>query len=256
MALVKRSALSVLSAALVFSAACGDSNKNGGPTTPTPVPRISRTRFLAFGDSITAGEVTQPVSASDGQPAVASAKAGVGKLVLVPAASYPTQLQSRLTATYTTQVASIVVSNAGASNETILEGVPRFDSVFPSSQAQVVLLQEGANNLALIGPDTSTGLMRIMVQKAKDGGARVYVGSMIPTVAGRQRSGNPAALVAYNNVLQIMCTQEGVTYVDLYGSMLADASQLIGSDGLHPTEAGYRRIADLFFAAIKRDLEE
>ena len=42
-----------------------------------------------------------------------------------------------------------------------------------------------------------------------------------------------------------------MTYVDLYNPMLADAATLIGSDGLHPTEAGYRRIADLFFAAIR-----
>ena len=45
-------------------------------------------------------------------------------------------------------------------------------------------------------------------------------------------------------------------YVDLYNPMLADAATLIGSDGLHPTEAGYRRIAELFFAAIKSELEE
>ena len=47
-----------------------------------------------------------------------------------------------------------------------------------------------------------------------------------------------------------MSTQEGITYVDLYNTMMPDAATLIGSDGLHPTEAGYRRIAELFFAAI------
>ena len=59
-----------------------------------------------------------------------------------------------------------------------------------------------------------------------------------------------------NDVLREMCTQEGVTYVDLYNGMLADADQLIGVDGLHPNEAGYRRIAEVFFSAIKRELEE
>lgn len=237
--------LFLLAIACTFAAACGDSS---GPTGPTArAVRISRTRFLAFGDSITAGEVTQPVAASS----------GIGKLVLVPTASYPSVLQGRLTAAYSAQVSSISVSNQGQSNEFLLEGVPRFDQVFPSSRAEVVLLQEGLNGLNFVGPDTSTGLMRIMVQQAKNGNAKVYVGSMIPTVPGRPRSTvSPAALVAYNNVLQIMCTQEGVTYVDLYGGMLADADSLIGSDGLHPTEVGYRRIADLFFAAIQRELQE
>ena len=42
-----------------------------------------------------------------------------------------------------------------------------------------VLLMEGANGLPQVGPDISTGLMRIMVQTAKNGGARVFVGSMM-----------------------------------------------------------------------------
>jgi lysophospholipase L1-like esterase len=120
-----------------------------------------------------------------------------------------------------------------------------------------VLLMEGANGLPQVGPDISTGIMRIMVQKAKDGGARVFVGSMIPQVAGRPRATTPASeLLAYNTTLQIMSTQESVTYVDLYNAMSADAATLIGSDGLHPTETGYRKIADLFFAAISNELEQ
>ena len=80
---------------------------------------------------------------------------------------------------------------------------------------------------------------------------------MIPQVAGRPRATTPVSeLLAYNSVLQIMSTQEGVTYVDLYNALLPEAGTLLGADGLHPTEAGYRRIADLFFAAIKRELEE
>jgi lysophospholipase L1-like esterase len=237
--------LFVLACCAALAAACGGGKT---PTGPSPkAPRISRTRFLAFGDSITAGEVTQPIGAAG----------GIGKLILVPAASYPSVLQSKLAATYTDQASVISVSNMGLSNEPILDGVARFDQVFPSSRAEVVLLQDGVNNLNFVGPDTSTGLMRIMVQQAKNGNAKVYVGSMIPTVLGRPRATvSPAALVTYNNVLQIMCTQEGVAYVDLYNAMLPEAEQLIGSDGLHPTEAGYRRIADLFFAAIQHDLQE
>ena len=81
-------------------------------------------------------------------------------------------------------------------------------------------------------------------------------GSMLPTVAGRTRSQNAAALVAYNNVLQVMCGQENVPYVDLYNALLPDAATLIGSDGLHPNEAGYRRMADQFFTALRTALEQ
>jgi lysophospholipase L1-like esterase len=233
--------------------ACGGGDK--GPIGPTPQPRISRTRFLAFGDSFTAGEVTTPIGSQLG-----SGESGVGTLIrkqiVVPTASYPSQLQTQLRITYASQGAAITVLNSGEPSERILDGAQRFPGVFDANRPEVVLLQEGANGLPLVGPDISTGVMRIMVQAAKNGGARVFVGSMIPQVAGRPRATTPVSeTLAYNNTLQIMSTQESVTYVDLYNPMLAEAATLIGSDGLHPTEAGYRRIAELFFAAVKRELE-
>ena len=237
--------LILLAAACTVVAACG----SDGPTGPTPTtPRISRTKFLAFGDSFTAGEVTNPVAITP---------SGVHKMILVPAASYPSVLQSQLRSTYTSQSSAITVQNAGEPSERILDGNQRFPGVFDAARPEVVLLMEGANGLPQVGPDISTGIMRIMVQYAKAGGARVFVGSMIPQVAGRPRATTPPSeLLAFNNVLQIMSTQESVTYVDLYNPMLPDAATLIGSDGLHPTEAGYKRIADLFFAAISRELEQ
>lgn len=236
----------LVAVACALVVACGSDKGPTGPTTKTP--RIARTKFLAFGDSFTAGEVTNPVSLAPGT---------IGKLVVVSSTSYPTQLQATLRTTYSTQSASITVTNSGEPSERILDGAQRFPGVFDASRPEVVLLMEGANGLAGVGPDISTGVMRTMVQTAKNGGARVFVGSMIPQVAGRPRGTTPPSeLLAYNNVLQIMSTQEGITYVDLYNAMLPDAATLIGSDGLHPTEAGYRKIADVFFSAIKAALEE
>lgn len=243
---MSRSLLRWILAAVALTAACAGGD-GSSPTGPTPTsPRLSRTKFLAFGDSFTAGEVTTPVATS-----------GIHKLVVVPAASYPSVLQSQLRATYSAQSAAITVHNAGEPNERILDGNQRFPGVLSASDATVVILMEGVNGLPQVGPDISTGIMRIMVQAAKNRSARVFVGSMIPQVPARPRGTTPVSeLLAYNNVLQIMSTQEGVTFVDLYNPMLADAATLIGSDGLHPTEAGYRRMADLFFASIRATLEE
>jgi lysophospholipase L1-like esterase len=166
-------------------------------------------------------------------------------------------LESQLRGAYSAQSALISVQNSGEPSERILDGAQRFPGVFDANRPEVVLLMEGANGLPQVGPDISAGLMRTMVQKAKEGGARVFVGSMIPQVAGRPRATTPVSeLLAYNATLQIMATQESVAYVDVYSAMLPDAATLIGSDGLHPTEAGYRKIADVFFAAVKGALEE
>jgi lysophospholipase L1-like esterase len=236
------SLLFLLSTALLV--ACGDSKP---PNGPTPTPRLSRTRFLAFGDSFTAGEVTNPASSSS---------SSIGKLVLVPTASYPAVLQGRLWAAYTPQASTISVTNGGEAGERILDGAQRFPGIFDATRPEVLLIMEGANGLPQVGPDISTGVMRIMVQHAKAGNARVFVGSMIPQVAGRPRGNTPVSeLLAYNTTLQLMSQQEAVVYVDLYNPMLPDAATLIGSDGLHPTEAGYGRIAELFFNAIRANLE-
>ena len=228
------------------AAACGGSPT--GPGNGPSAPRISRTRFLAFGDSFTAGEVTNPTSGSGGS---------ITKLIVIPSASYPAVLQGRLQATYTLQASSIVVANAGEPNERILDGAQRFPGAYDATRPEVVLLMEGVNGLPGVGPDISTGVMRIMVQHAKAGGSRVFVGSMIPQVPGRPRGNTPTSeLLAYNATLRLMSQQEGIVFVDLYTAMLADAATLVGSDGLHPTEAGYRRIAELFFTAVRSELEE
>ena len=52
-----------------------------------------------------------------------------------------------------------------------------------------------------------------------------------------------------------MASDEGVRFVDLYNALLAEVNTVIGVDGLHPTEVGYKRIADIFFAAIQANLE-
>ena len=225
-------------------AACGGST----PTGPTKTPSLSRTRFLAFGDSITAGEVTAPLGA--GGPSSLSRK-----LVVLPAASYPSQLTSLLQAKYPAQASAFVVANMGVPGETVLEGEVRFPAAMISSRAEAVLLMEGVAGLPVAGPDQSTDVVQRMVQVAKVHGARVFVGSMVPTIEGRQRSASSAALVAYNLKLQQMARDEGAVYVDLYNALLPEAGTVIGVDGLHPTEVGYKRIADVFFAAIQANLE-
>lgn len=244
--------LAVLVGCAAVAVACG-----GSPTGPSVnaarTARLSRTRFLAFGDSLTSGEITAPLTASE---PIGNVRDHIGKLIVVPSASYPTVLLSNLQASYPSQAGTITVNNQGKGAETIFDGAIRFNDVFTSTRPEVVLLQEGVNGLGVLGPDGSTALMRSMVQFAKNGNARVFVGSMIPTIANRQRSQNASQLEAYNDVLKVMCTQEGVTYVDLYNGITPQIDQLIGVDGLHPNEAGYRRIAELFFNAIRSELEQ
>ena len=226
----------------VVAAACGSASPTG-PSDAARFARLSRTRFLAFGDSLTTGEVTMPIGAESAPQ------------VVVPSASYPSVLEGLLRARYASQASDIRVINAGEAAESVVTGVLRFADTVEEHRPEAVLLMEGANGLGAIGVEVSAALIRTMTQTAKARGIRVFIGSMLPTIPGRQRSQNAQLLETYNARLREVCVLEGVTYVDLYGTLLPEVLNVIGIDGLHPTEAGYRFIAQLFFEAIRRELE-
>ena len=244
-----RRALPVLVGCAAIAAACGGLPA-GSPTAPRSIAhagRLSRTRFMAFGDSLTTGEITAPISIGS---------APISRLVVVPGAAYPAQLQSILIARYANQASSIRVANAGAGGETVIGGALRFAGTLDEELPEAVLILEGVNSLGAIGPDVSATLIRDMVRAAHARRLRVFVASMIPTIGGRLRSQNAAQLEVFNARLLQMTVEEGALFVDLYNGMMREAGTLIGVDGLHPTEAGYRRIAEIFAAAIGSALEE
>ena len=186
---------------------------------------------MAFGDSITVGDPANR------------------------AVSYPAFLESLLRQRYASQASNIQVINAGAGGERLLDGLLRLDSELDAHRPDTVLLMEGVNDLLSLGPDLSATVLQSMAQRAMSRNARVFLGSMIPTVPGRRLSQPVAQLLQVNSRLEAMARQQGAVYVDLYTPLLPDADAIIGGDGLHPTEAGYRRIAQLFLAAIGTDLE-
>ena len=239
----------LLIAGCAVLAACGGT----APTAPTAVARLSRTRFLAFGDSLTSGEVTAPL----GHILIPSGVALVPsqRLIVVPSAAYPSVLQGQLQARYVAQTSSISVINAGKGGESLVDGAVRIREAMSENRPEVVLLMEGVNGLPIMGPDFSAELTREMVQTAKAQGARVFLASMLPTIPGRQRSQPVGDLVAFDLRLEQLAFQEGAVFVDLYNRLQPEVASVIGIDGLHPTEAGYRRIADIFFAAIQANLE-
>jgi lysophospholipase L1-like esterase len=62
-------------------------------------------------------------------------------------------------------------------------------------------------------------------------------------------------ITEYNAWVRSLARGEGAVLVDLYAGMITDVPRYIGVDGLHPTEAGYERIAELVFAAIRQAFE-
>ena len=94
-----------------------------------------------------------------------------------------------------------------------------------------------------------------MAIEAKLRGARVFIATPVPARPNGNRTVQTFLLVDFANRMRAIASQEGAVLVDLYAAMLPDVFRYIGVDGLHPNEAGYTRIAELFFQAIQADLE-
>jgi lysophospholipase L1-like esterase len=220
--------------------------------TINKLPTLSKTRFLAFGDSITAGEVTFPVNG------LITGAGSITRQVVVPSAAYPTVLLNTLRGRYAAQAAAMEVFNYGFGGEKVVNTRNRFFSALSATRPDVLLLMEGANDIPL-GEDGAASAaaqeIRIWVAEAKARGTRVFLATPTPGRPGGNKTIAAVLLVDYSNRMKTVAAQEGVTLVDIYALMLPDVQRYIGVDGLHPNEQGYARIADLFFQAIQTALE-
>ena len=219
----------------------------------TRIPTISRTRFLAFGDSVTAGEVTVPASGASWDGATVNTRQ-----VVLPLASYPERLRQLLVGRYTAQIPNIQMTNAGRSGEQAVDAVSRLPGVLSAARPDVVILLHGYNDLNALGTRGVTpaiAAMDAMAKEARLRGARVFLLSLTPPRLGGVNAPNASVVVTYNSRLQDIARGEGARFVDVYGPLRFDINRFIGPDGLHPTEAGYREIANLLFDAVRQELE-
>lgn len=214
-------------------------------------PRLSRTKFLAFGDSLTAGEITVPTTATrEGEPNY--------RLVVVPSSSYPAQLLTLLRGHYLNQSSTIDVVNAGLSSEWAEDGAVRLPGVLNTQRPEAVLLLQGLNDLAAQG---SLGITRgaraidTMAQEISGRGMRLFIATLPPPRPGALRSVDSQLILSLNSRIRLTASAQRAVLVDIYPEILADVNRYIGVDGLHMTEAGYSKLAELFFNAIRTDLE-
>ena len=212
----------------------------GGPSTPppAPVPRIGKVRFVAFGDSLTEGTISAPVTL---------------QLVNIPH-SYPAKLQDALRARYKNQP-EIVVANEGRAGESALDGRARLIDAIKANNAEVLILMDGANDLLFFhrrGVSRVVGGIEDMIKEARSRGVTVIVASLPPQRAGGLRAEGEPYLAETNAQLRATAAEEGAGFVDVNAQL--DLS-FVGQDGLHLTEAGYARLAEIFAGAIRAAFE-
>jgi lysophospholipase L1-like esterase len=206
---------------------------------------LSLTQILAFGDSLTEGTVSPART--------------VGALTAATPASYPFKLQTLIAARYTSQ--SIVVRQGGFAGKRASEDRGRFNDALSEARPELVLLMHGANDLASLagltaaqieaGVDRTTSAVEDMVRDATGRGMRVMLATLPPEI-GPPRGSFAPNLGKYNAQLKAMAAKKGAQIVDVNAQLPAS---LVGQDGLHLTEAGYQRVAEIFMDAISRTYE-
>jgi len=212
---------------------------------------IGVTKYGAFGDSLTEGEMGRPSSVP---------------LAIDPTATYPVFLQALFDQAYPGQGVSVI--NRGHSGDTVEATQAAIVRFLPGDRPGAVLLLTGFNNLTdpchagqfatpacreAYNNTVPLGVRDCMreVKEANVGVKYIFVSTLTPPGAtGSQRIDRSAIEQANIRIKQFVASEGGVL-VDSYAAFLGHEAEYVNVDGLHLRSAGYQALADTFFAAIK-----
>lgn len=217
---------------------------------------LAVTKFMAFGDSLTAGVTSLPI---------------VTISQLEPTESYPFKLESKLSQAY--QAREIVVANSGLPGERASEGLGRFQTELALKQPEVVLIMEGTNDLnqPLPVPSAASAAVESMILAARAAGVDPVVATIPPARAISGHETLATLVVQYNDLIRAVAARHSAPLVDIFSivengvcptrsstlpSLLPDIRTVhqsipcIGDDHIHITAEGYELVADAFFDLI------
>jgi lysophospholipase L1-like esterase len=83
----------------------------------------------------------------------------------------------------------------------------------------------------------------------------LFLATLPPSLPPGDHAVADSLIRALNSQIRSIATGENAVLVDFYTGMSGNLSRYISADGLHPTEAGYDRMAELVSLAIRANLE-
>ncbi len=242
---------------------------------------LSAMSFVAFGDSMTAGENSLPGNATNSNytptcgPATTTAARHLAQArpnFIDLANAYPTQLLGMLNARFAGE--AFTMDNEGLPGETAEDGVSRLSPcVFRTDHPNVLLLLEGTNDLdgfdytpTASEEQTIVGYLRTDVLNAVAAGVPfIFVSTILPVAdcspastnchVGPKVNVDASVANGYINQTNAMIKAgiSGAIIVDGNAAFLATdptLASLIEIDGLHATPAGYTVLAQTFMNGI------
>jgi acyl-CoA thioesterase I len=234
----------LVAATVVLSAAACGSRADDRQDATTPASASSH-EAAAPGASNAPAAAAMPVTGAKPRIVVLgdSLTAGLGLRV---SDSYPSLLQERVNA----EALDYAVVNAGVSGDTSAGGLARLDWAL-QGDVRVLVVALGGND-ALRGlptADLRNNLARI-IERAQARGIRVILAGMeAPPNLGRDY------IVSFHKVYPALAATYRVAFVPFLLQGVAGSETLNQRDGIHPTPAGARIVADNVWAVLKPLIE-
>lgn len=207
---------------LLFLLACDRGSAVQNPPA-APVAIQARHTVAFLGDSLTAG------------------------LGLPESQAYPALIQARLSR----EGRSWKVLNAGVSGDTTAGGLARLDWLY-KQKVDVLVVALGANDglRGLPLKETEANLRAILRRGRKEGSRRVLVGMQMPENLGPEYRKGFAALFPK------VAKEEGVPLIPFLLEGVALDPNLNQTDGIHPNEAGARKVAETVWKGLEPLLKD
>jgi uncharacterized repeat protein (TIGR01451 family) len=164
--------------------------------------------------------------------------------------NWPAYLDGALESTY--PHAEYNTIGSGVPQQMAYQGVRRFDSTVAVYHPQIVVIGYGTNDVGS-GISLFAAGIQELIDKAKGIGATIIVHSIgyIDTGIHPTKRDWPS----YNDVLQEVCANNGVPYVDIAGPMSEDPGRYVSSDGMHWTPEGGQLVAHLVYNTLRNYLD-
>ena len=212
---------------IAFLTACSVQNGvvidvDSRPLVP-PKDTLASPKIIAFGDSLTAGFGLEEIE------------------------SYPYLLQQKLKA----DGYDYEVVNAGVSGDTSLGGLERIEWTLETDNADVLILELGANDLLRgVPPDKMKENLDKIIEKAKAKNVEVLLCGMIapPTMGAEYQR-------AFSDAFPDLAEIHDVEYVPFLLDGVALKQELNQADGIHPNAEGTRMMMENIYKELKPMLE-
>ena len=186
--------------------------------------------YLAFGDSITEGVGDDPARAEKG---------------------YPPRLEALLQAAGR----NAVVVNSGIEGETTAEGISRINGVIAATDADVLLLMEGTNDIPLVSNETVQRNLQEIARRAAALGVTTIHSTLFPrhNTAGLDPNNDQTAQAS--GLIRELAYETNRRLADPFEVFFNIPNVFTlyfpPGDKFHPNAAGYDRMAQIWFEVIQ-----